>query len=60
MKALRDQRAERFREITGLLPEPFKHPDRLPRAATGTLGLILRWAVPVALLLWWLLGAPTP
>ena len=60
MKALRDQRAERFREITGLLPEPFEYPDRLPRAATGTLGLILRWAVPAALLLWWLLDAPTP
>ena len=62
MKALRDQRAERFREITGLLPEPFAYPARrpqpLPRARSGW---GLRWAVPAAaLLLWWLLGAPTP
>ena len=60
MKALRDQRANRFREITGLLPEPFEYPDQPPRAVTGTLGLVLRWAVPAALLLWWLLGAPMP
>ena len=57
MKALRDQRAERFREITGLSPEPFEHPDR---HATGILGWLLRWVVPAVLLLWWLLGAPTP
>ena len=57
MKALRDQRAERFREITGLLPEPFEYPDRRP---TGC-GMILWWAfLAAALLLWWLFGAPTP
>ena len=62
MKALRDRRAERFREITGLPPEPFAYPARRPHAdATGAFWLVLRWAVPAAaLLLWWLLGAPTP
>lgn len=56
MKALRDQRAKRFREITGLVPEPFAHPVRRRAAAKGALKLVLRWAVlAAALLLWWLL-----
>ena len=60
MKALRDQQAARFHEITGLVPEPFSYPGR-DAAATSVLGLLLRWLVPAAgLLIWWLLGAPTP
>lgn len=56
MKALRDQRAKRFREITGLVPEPFARPVRRRAAAKGALKLVLRWAVlAAALLLWWLL-----
>ena len=60
MKALRDQRAERFREITGLSPEPFAYPSRRRRAASGrgALAPALRWAIPAAaaaVLLLWLL-----
>ena len=33
MKALRDRRAERFREITGLAPEPPEYPDVVIREA---------------------------
>ena len=58
MKALRDQRADRFREITGLLPEPFVYPARRPYAAVP--GRRAFWLVLAALLLWWLLGALTP
>lgn len=56
MKALRDRRAERFREITGLAPEPFAYPSRRRRAASGRGAL--RWAIPAAaaaILLLWLL-----
>lgn len=58
MKALRDRRAKRFREITGLVPEPFAYPARRRRAiAKGAFRLMLRWAVlAMALLLWWLLA----
>ena len=58
MKALRDRRAERFREITGLSPEPFAYPSRRRAAASGSgaFGRALRWAIPAAaaaaLLLW--------
>lgn len=60
MKALRDRRAERFREITGLAPEPFAYPSRRRRAASGrgALAPALRWAIPAAaaaILLLWLL-----
>lgn len=60
MKALRDRRAERFREITGLAPEPFAYPSRRRRAASGrgALAPALRWAIPAAaaaVLLLWLL-----
>ena len=60
MKALRDQRAERFREITGLAPEPFAYPSRRRRAASGrgALAPALRWAITAAaaaVLLLWLL-----
>jgi len=60
MKALRDRRAERFREITGLSPEPFAYPSRRRRAASGkgALAPTLRWAIPAAaaaILLLWLL-----
>ena len=60
MKALRDQRAERFREITGLAPEPCAYPSRRRRAASGrgALAPALRWAIPAAaaaVLLLWLL-----
>lgn len=58
MKALRDQRADRFHEITGLLPEPFVYPARRPYAAVP--GRRAFWLVLAALLLWWLLGALTP
>ena len=61
MKALRDQRAERFREITGLAPEPFRYPPRRrrePVASGGGLATALRWGIPaaaaLALLLWML------
>lgn len=61
MKALRDRRAERFREITGLAPEPFAYPPRRRAASAGAGGLAwaLRWAIPAAAaaaLLLWLLG----
>ncbi len=61
MKALRDRRAERFREITGLAPEPFAYPSRRRRAASGrgALAPALRWAIPAtaaAVLLLWLLN----
>ena len=49
MKALRDRRAERFREITGLAPEPFAYPPRRRKAASaGGLAPVLRWAIPAA------------
>ena len=59
MKALRDQRAERFHEITGLSPVPFEYP-RSRAAEPSAIGLVLRWAIPAAALLWWWLGMPTP
>ena len=62
MKALRDRRAKRFREITGLVPKPFAYPARRRRAAAkGVLRLVLRWVVlAAALLLWWLLVSAGP
>ena len=54
MKALRDRRAERFREITGLSPEPFRYPPRRrhePAASGGGLAPVLRWAIPAAAVL---------
>ena len=57
MKALRDRRAERFREITGLAPEPFAYPPRRRKAAAGGGGIapILRWGIPAAAALAFLL-----
>ncbi len=58
MKALRDRRAERFREITGLAPEPFAYPPRRrrePAAGTGGIAPVLRWAIPAAAALAFLL-----
>ena len=59
MKALRDQRAERFREITRLVPQPFAYPARRPRPATTDVSgcfAALVWSAAALLLLWWLFG----
>lgn len=58
MKALRDRRADRFREITGLSPEPYRYPPRRrrePAASGGDIGIVLRWAIPAAAALAFLL-----